>query len=73
MDTHRPYYPSERFRNRVLDWTAGYREIKRVNDTVAHPQRFLELAASGDIEGDNVELIRDLYATTVVEVDHHVD
>jgi arylsulfatase A-like enzyme len=73
MDTHRPYYPSERFRSQVLESSVTYRDIERVNDTVGHPQRFLELAASGDVDDEDVELVRDLYAATVVEVDHHVD
>lgn len=73
MDTHRPYYPSKKYQKRILGEELPFREIKRLNEKIGNPQRFLELANSEGINKDDLEALRSLYAGTVAEVDKHVN
>jgi len=72
MDTHRPYYPSPKYQRRALEKKLSFREIKRLNEGIGHPQRFLELDNTGQIDEADLETLQSLYAGTVMEVDEHI-
>jgi len=73
MDTHRPYYPAPEYQRRELGRTRSYRDIRRLNDAVAHSQRFIEATTTGTLAESDVATVRSLYTGTVAEVDDHVE
>lgn len=72
MDTHRPYYPSESYQRQKLGAKLSFREMKRLNEGVGHPQSFAAQQAHGLIDESDLAVVRNLYAGTVSEVDAHI-
>jgi hypothetical protein len=72
MDTHRPYFPSRDYQRAELGRVLSYRNIRRLNEGIGNPQRFIEFDAVGALEDDDLESVRSLYRGGVREVDDHV-
>lgn len=71
MDTHRPYLPSKSYR-KSIEGCPQYPELRRINNEVAEPWKFIERTASGEICDSDIEWIKKLYATELTVVDDHL-
>lgn len=71
MNTHRPYYPAQKYQECVLEDGVSYREANDLNKTVGHPWRFHEWEQTSTDESE-LELIRDLYRAEVRSVDSEI-
>jgi arylsulfatase A-like enzyme len=72
MDTHRPYFPPEKWQEEYLGRTLSYRRILELNQTVAHPWDYVKKTLSDDIDESELETIRQLYGATVRSVDEQL-
>ena len=72
MDTHRPYKPSEDRQRSRLGETLSRRELRRLNESVAHPSKFLEAVETGELAEDDVETLRELYIAELERVDEEL-
>ena len=67
MDTHHPYLPHQRWSLwRKLRW---YRELRQLNERLAHPFRFIEELSDGNVTEEELGTFRELYAEAVCCVD----
>jgi hypothetical protein len=72
MDTHRCYKPSEELQKKHIGRSLGYNELVRLNEEVAAPWAYEEKKARDELEEEDVEDIRGLYAGEVETVDDHL-
>jgi arylsulfatase A-like enzyme len=72
MDTHRPYMPPEKWQREQFGRSLSYNELRRLNETVAHPWTYIDRYTSNQIDSEDVELVRELYAGAVRSVDEEV-
>ncbi len=72
MDTHRPYKPRAELQREHLGETLSYRELLRLNETVAYPWEFVDELENGEVDEDDVETVRGLYAGEVQTVDEQL-
>lgn len=72
MDTHRPYAPPAAYQRRHLGRKLSYRELCRIDETVADTWTHLERLQRGDVTETELETLRRLYAGTVDSVDEHL-
>lgn len=72
MDTHRPYKPRSELQKKHLGQALSFRELRRLNEHVAHPWEFVDDLENGTIDEADVETIRDLYAGEVETIDEHL-
>jgi len=73
MDTHRPYDPPKRVQREQFGEPLPYSELRRINDEVGDPWKFAELEAAGEVDHDDLETMRSLYAGAVTSVDEHLE
>jgi len=73
MDTHRPYKPNSERQRSHLGRTLSHRELRRINETVASPRKFLELVENGAVTEEELETVRGLYAGEVETVDEQLE
>lgn len=69
MDTHRPYKPNLERQRDHLERELSRTELRRLNETVASPRKFLELVENNQVTNDEIEAVRGLYAGEVDTVD----
>lgn len=72
MDTHRPYNPCTEKQQKHLGRELSTSEVQRINDNVAEPWQFAKAEANDDIDDDDIEVVRKLYAGEVETVDDHL-
>ncbi|MFC6722079.1 sulfatase-like hydrolase/transferase [Halobacteriaceae archaeon SHR40] len=72
MDTHRPYNPPEEMQRKHLDQKIPPEEIRRLNDEVADPWGFVSADARDEIDEEDIETLRSLYAGEVETADTHL-
>lgn len=71
FNTHRPYNPPAKYQREYLGRELDYREIDRLDDTIAQPWKFHEWEQSTSDESD-LETIRKLYRGEVRAVDEEL-
>jgi len=72
MDTHRPYNPPVEMQQKHLGNELSTSEIHRLNNHVAEPWEFIISNEKGDINEDDLETVRGLYAGEVETADAHL-
>lgn len=72
MDTHRPYVPPVAEQQRLLGEVLSGSELRRLNGDVAEPWSFIAKDDRDEIEAEDVDTIRQLYAGEVSTVDDHL-
>lgn len=72
MDTHRCYKPSDELQEKHLGRTLGYDELVRLNEKVAAPWEFETRKALNELNEEDVETLRGLYAGEVETADSHL-
>lgn len=72
MDAHRPYTPPPTLQEKHLGEELPKAELHRLNEEVAAPWSFMRLLQEEEIDRDDVEKLRGLYAASVEFVDSHV-
>ncbi|WP_232702145.1 sulfatase [Halobacterium wangiae] len=72
MDTHRPYAPPEDLQRKHLGAPLDDAEIRRLNDEVAGPWKFIQRVENGEVDDSDVDTLQKLYAGEVESVDRHL-
>jgi len=72
MDTHRPYQSSSILQEKHVGKALSMSEFIRLNDDVAAPWEFIRLVQNDEIDGRDIETLRNLYAASVASVDSHI-
>lgn len=72
MDTHRPYKPRSDLQEKHLGTSLSFKELRRVNERVAYPWEFIDALENGELDEDDVQTVRRLYAGEVETVDEHL-
>ena len=72
MDTHRCYKPDAELQEKHLGRTLDYGELVRLNEEVAAPWAFESKKARGELDEEDVETLRGLYAGEVETADRHL-
>lgn len=73
MDTHYPYSPDSERQRKYLGESLSYRELCRINESVASSWEFQSSLARGELSEDDVETVRNLYAGEVDRIDHQLE
>lgn len=71
FDTHHPYSPPPDLQKKHLGRVLPHRELEELAD-LSQPFNFASRVATGNINEDQVEMIRDLYAAEVESSDRHL-
>lgn len=72
MDAHRPYTPPPTLQEKHLGEELSKAELHRLNEEVAAPWSFVRLRQEEEVDRDDVEQLRELYAASVEYVDRHL-
>jgi hypothetical protein len=72
MDTHRPYIPPKHLQKKHVGRELPQSEIRRLNDNVAEPWEFIAADQNDEIDDEDIEIIKRLYASEVERVDKHL-
>lgn len=72
MDTHRCYKPGEKLQEKHVGRKLGCDELVRLNEKVAAPWAFESKMARGELDEEDVETVRGLYAGEVETADRHL-
>jgi len=72
METHRPYIPDEDLQQKHLDRTLDRSELVRLNEEIAESWNFVELVKNGELNEEDVQTLRSLYAGEVETVDRYL-
>jgi len=72
MNTHRPYFPPEKWQREYLGRTLPYDRIRQLNETAAHPWQYIRQLLADELDDGDVETIRQLYAATVRSADEQL-
>ncbi|MCX2818614.1 sulfatase-like hydrolase/transferase [Haladaptatus sp. F3-133] len=72
MDTHRCYKPDAELQEKHLGRTLDYGELVRLNEEVAAPWAFESKKARDELDEEDVETLRGLYAGEVETADRHL-
>lgn len=72
MDTHRCYKPNPEIQKKHLGRTLKYDELVRLNEEIASPMEFETKKSTNDLNEDDIQTIRGLYAGEVETADKHL-
>lgn len=73
MDTHRPYKPNAGRQRANLGRTLSPRELRRLNETVASPRKFLELVENERLDEVDIDVVSGLYNGEIETVDAELE
>ena len=70
---HFPYVPGEKYQQKHLGGSIKKKELKRLNYNVAQNREFSKLVENNEVNENDIETIRNLYAASVQEVDEYLN
>lgn len=72
MDTHRPYFPPEKWQREYLGGALPYDRIHELNELIAHPWQYIRQTLANKVDDADLETIRQLYAASVRSADEQL-